>query len=111
MDDKKEKKLKQAAALKYDASVDRAPYIIGLGQGEVAKNIIKKAQENDIPIVEDKKLSDALSQLGLGDDIPEELYQVIAEVLVFVTKLDSDHNGKIKKDKFGLFSAMKKFNS
>lgn len=100
---KKANERKQAAALKYDAMKDRAPYIVGLGQGPVAENMLKVARENDIPIVEDKSLSQALHKLGIGDDIPEELYQVIAEILVFVTKLDNSRGGK-----FGLEEAMKR---
>lgn len=99
---KDNKALKQAAALKYDAMKDKAPYIVGLGQGLVAENMLKLAKEKDIPVVEDSSLSAALHQLGLGDDIPEELYQVIAEVLVFVSKLDNARGGK-----FGLNEAMR----
>lgn len=93
---------KQAAALKYDAMKDKAPYIVGLGQGAVAENMLKIAKEKDIPVVEDSSLAAALHKLGIGDDIPEELYQVIAEVLVFVSKLDTARGGR-----FGLSEVMR----
>ena len=84
------KEIVQAAALQYDASQDRAPYIVGIGRGLVAENMVKKAQEKDIPVVEDANIAKALQHLSAGDEIPEELYQVIAEVLVFITRLDGD---------------------
>lgn len=94
--DKKGKKL-QAAALKYDARTDAAPRVVGVGQGHVAEAMMKAAQENDVPILEDAGLAAALQALGIGEDIPEELYQVIAEVMVFVAKLDEE-----RIDRFGL---------
>ncbi len=105
MDNEKEKiERKQAAALKYDAAQNRAPYIVGLGQGEVAENMLKLAAEKNIPVVEDRGLAAALQHLGIGDDIPEDLYQVIAEVLVFVSKLDGDRGKRFKLDQ-----ALKRF--
>ncbi|MDR1619357.1 MAG: EscU/YscU/HrcU family type III secretion system export apparatus switch protein [Clostridiales bacterium] len=88
------KEKKQAAALKYDAEQNRAPYIVGLGQGYVAENMLKAAAEHGIPVVEDTSLSNALQKLGIGEDIPEDLYQVVAEVLVFVTKLDNGRGSR-----------------
>lgn len=99
---KQQEKRRQAAALKYDATKDRAPYVVGLGQGHVAETMLKIAAEQDIPVVEDKSLSQALQQLGLGEDVPEDLYQVIAEVLVFVARLDGGRGGK-----FGLDEVLK----
>lgn len=81
----------QAAALKYDAKTDRAPYIVALGQGEIAKNIIKTARENKIHVIEDKPLAQMLNSLSVGDEIPEELYEVIAQVLIFISGLDAEY--------------------
>lgn len=82
---------KEAAALKYNAKTDDAPYIVGLGQGLIAENILKTAKEHAIPVVEDKTLAHVLNKLSVGDEIPEELYQLVAQVLAFVAKLDSDY--------------------
>lgn len=87
----------EAAAIQYQAGQDSAPRIIGIGQGHVAEKMLEAAQEHDIPVVEDSDLSQVLQMLSIGDAIPEELYQVIAEVLVFIARLDDDHG-----QRFGL---------
>lgn len=81
------KKVKQAVALEYDPE-DSAPKVIAMGKGTIADKIIEKAKEEDIPIHKDDKLADTLSRLEIGDMIPPELYQVVAEILVFVDGMD-----------------------
>ena len=56
--------------------------------GEVAEKIIAKAKENDVPFYKDNKLAETLSKLEIGDAIPPELYEVVAEILVFVDDMD-----------------------
>ena len=92
---KKEEKLKQAIALEYDPS-DEAPRVIASGRGILAEKIIEKAKENDVPVHRDDKLADTLSRLDIGDMIPPELYEVVAEILVFVDSMDKI-KGKIKR--------------
>ena len=87
MEDKKRKKPKQAIALSYDPNED-APKVIASGTGALAERIIEKAKEVDVPIHRDDKLADTLSKLEIGDMIPPELYEVVAEILVFVDQLD-----------------------
>lgn len=96
MADKDEnKKIKTAVALGYDPNEDGAPVVIASGKGALAEKIIEQAQENKIPVHEDSKLADTLSKLEIGEMIPPELYEVVAEILVFVDAMD-----KIKaKDK------------
>ena len=89
------KKVKTAVALSYDPNEDGAPKVIASGKGAIAERIIEKAKESNVPIHEDDKLADTLSKLEIGDMIPPELYEVVAEILVFVDAMD-----KIKaKDK------------
>ena len=88
MDSDKKDLLKIANALKFDPNVDAAPQLVAKGVGLVAENIIKKAQESDIPVYVDEKLSNQLKQLQIGDQIPFELYEVVAEVLVFIGDVD-----------------------
>lgn len=83
-------KIKEAAALRYSPEKDGAPEIVALGRGEAAERIIAKAKENDVPLYEDANLAHTLNYLKIGNEIPRELYDVVAQVLVFVSKLDSD---------------------
>jgi len=84
-------KEKTAVALSYDPA-DSAPRVIASGKGYVAEKIIQKARETDIPVHKDEKLANTLSKLEIGEMIPPQLYDVVAEILVFVDKMD-----KIKK--------------
>ena len=54
----------------------------------MAEKIIAKAKENDVPFYQDNKLAETLSKLQIGDTIPPELYDVVAEILVFVDDMD-----------------------
>ncbi len=85
--DKQETKPKQAIALEYDPN-DDAPKVIASGRGILAERIIEKAKEADVPIHQDSKLADTLSRLEIGEMIPPELYEVVAEILVFVDAMD-----------------------
>ncbi len=88
-------KPKQAIALSYDPEED-APKVIASGKGQLAEKIIEKAKEHDVPVHRDDKLADTLSRLEIGDMIPPELYEVVAEILVFVDAMDK-LRGKIIK--------------
>ncbi|USG67752.1 EscU/YscU/HrcU family type III secretion system export apparatus switch protein [Brevibacillus ruminantium] len=81
-------KRKQAVALRYQAGVMDAPTVVAKGKGYVAENLLKAAKENQIPIQEDPSLVEVLGKLDLHQQIPPELYQVVAEVLAFVYRLD-----------------------
>ena len=94
MPDEKKVKIRQAVALAYDPGED-APKVLAAGKGLLAEKIIEKAKEADIPVHRDDKLADTLSRLDIGDMIPPELYEVVAEILVFVDAMDKIH----KKDK------------
>ena len=87
MSEDKRLKRKQAIALSYDPEED-APKVIASGTGLVAEKIIEKAKASDIPVHKDDKLANTLSKLELGDMIPPELYEVVAEILVFVDRMD-----------------------
>lgn len=81
------KKIKQAIALEYDPA-DEAPTVIASGKGALAERIIEGAKEANVPIHRDDKLADTLSRLDIGDMIPPELYEVVAEILVFVDSME-----------------------
>ncbi|MCT4598738.1 MAG: EscU/YscU/HrcU family type III secretion system export apparatus switch protein [Vallitalea sp.] len=83
----KEKKIKKVAALKYDMG-ESAPIVIAKGKGIVADKILEKASEEELPVYRDEELVDTLTKLDIGDMIPPELYQIVAEIMVFVSDLD-----------------------
>lgn len=89
MKEKKTEKpvIKKVAAIRYDEN-QMAPEVVAKGSGVVAENILNVAKEENIPVVENKELVEELSKIELGDHIPPELYQIVAEVLVFVSDLD-----------------------
>lgn len=87
MADNKNKKVKQAVALEYDPA-DSAPKVVAMGRGALAEKIIEQAKQAEVPVHKDDKLADTLSKLQIGDMIPPELYEVVAEILVFVDGMD-----------------------
>ena len=87
MSEKEGKKTKQAIALEYNPE-EEAPKVIATGKGQLAERIIERAKEADIPVHRDDKLADTLSRLEIGDAIPPELYEAVAEILVFVDAMD-----------------------
>ncbi len=88
MSENKDEKQKTAVALEYTPG-ETAPQIIATGKGHVADKIIEVAKEKNVPIHEDEKLAGTLSKLEIGDYIPEELYGVVAEVLVMVDRAEN----------------------
>lgn len=81
-------KEKKAAALSYDQNVDSSPKVTAQGKGLIAGQIIEKAKENNVPVLEDASLVELLSDLNINEAIPTELYEAVAEVFAFVYKLD-----------------------
>lgn len=81
-------KNKKAIALKYDRKTGNAPKVLAKGAGIVADNILEVAESHDVPVFVDEKLSAQLMQLKIGQEIPESLYAVVAEVLVFISRVD-----------------------
>lgn len=90
----KEKELEEikernlAVALKYDLEKSQAPFVVATGKGLIADAILEKAKESGVPIQNDPSLVQLLSQLNINESIPEELYQVVAEVFAFVYRID-----------------------
>ena len=76
----------QAIALSYDG--EKAPILAAKGNDELAQAIIQLALQAQVPIYENAELSQWLSKLELGDEIPQALYLTIAEILAFVYKLE-----------------------
>lgn len=81
---------KTATALSYKKAGGKAPKVVAQGQGYIAEKIQDIGEENAIPIYQDEKLAQQLENLAIGDEIPEELYEVVAEVLIFISKVDQN---------------------
>ncbi|HNY31474.1 MAG TPA: EscU/YscU/HrcU family type III secretion system export apparatus switch protein [Fibrobacteria bacterium] len=80
-------KRKIAVALRYRREQDAAPQVVAGGWGAVADRILETAKEHAIPVHEDAALACSLGKVGLGDPVPPELYQAVAEVIAFVYRL------------------------
>lgn len=78
------KSFRSAVGLKYNAGDKRtAPKVIAKGHGDIAEQILALAEDNGVLIHEDPALMEVLSQLDLGQDIPEALYFTIAELIAY----------------------------
>ena len=84
----KDNKEKQVAALKYNQDNNNAPEIVALGQNQMAERIINVAKESGVPIYENAPLAESLNKMRIGQEIPTELYEVVAQVLLYVAELD-----------------------
>ena len=74
-----------AVAIKYDAEKAKAPVVLAKGEDYLAQKIREKAKENGIEIVENKPLARMLyANVEIGEEIPPELYQAVAEILAMV---------------------------
>jgi len=93
MSENKERNSKQpstrkAVALKYDPGENTAPILVAKGKGHLADQILEKAQQHGIPVQEDSSLVEVLSKLDVDQEIPQELYTLVAEILSFVYRAD-----------------------
>ena len=84
---------KKAVALQYGPG-DTAPVIVASGMGYMAEKIVETAADSGVPIYEDNSLSTILTQLQLGQEIPESLYQAIVEIYVYFLHFDPTGGGK-----------------
>jgi flagellar biosynthesis protein len=77
-----------AAVIKYDKEQGKVPTVVASGSGLVAQKIIETAKQNNIHLQEDSTLIANLLQIDLGDSVPPQLYEVIAEVFVLLEKIN-----------------------
>ena len=84
----KGKKDKEAVALGYEPERHGAPTVYASGKGEIAKKIIETAEKHGIPIRKDPALLEVLSLLNIGEEIPENVYKAVAEILAFVYSIE-----------------------
>jgi flagellar biosynthesis protein len=91
-DEKKE--ITEVAALQYSPDENQSPKVIALGKGVIGEKILEAAKENNIPVFQDANLAHTLNKLHIGEEIPAELYAIVAEILVFVSNLDKGYGEK-----------------
>jgi flagellar biosynthesis protein len=75
---------KKAVALRYERYKDSAPKVVAKGKGVIAEKIIEVAKQHGVYLKEDPTLVEVLSGLELYEEIPEELYKVVAEIFVLI---------------------------
>lgn len=80
--------VRKAVALKYEPGVQQAPAVVAKGTGRTAEKIVETARESGVPVQEDASLVEVLSKLNLDQEIPSELFTLVAEILSFVYRAD-----------------------
>ena len=88
--------VKRAAAISYDPEKDDAPVLAAFGEGHLAEKIVEIAKESGVPVLPDPGLSSMLSRMSVGDEIPEELYEAVAKVLLYVSEIDKNYGNRLK---------------
>jgi len=86
-----------AVALGYDPEKGQAPKVLAAGFGEVAKKILEVAREHQLHIHEDQNLAKLLAQVPVGQEIPEDAYQLVAELLSFLYQTDQKLAEKLSR--------------
>ena len=91
----KNEEIFEAAALKYDADSDDAPYIVAIGKGNLAEKMVEAAKESNVQVIKNEQLAHVLGKLNIGDEIPEEMYAVVAEILIFISSIDEEYRTRL----------------
>jgi flagellar biosynthesis protein len=78
----------QAVALHYDRDPKSAPKVVAMGRGDLAQQIIAAAEAAGVDIVQDPDLLEVLGRVPVGEDIPAELFQAVAEILAFIYRIN-----------------------
>lgn len=95
------KPAKRAAALQYRPG-DGAPVIVASGMGHLAEKIVEVAGDNGVPVYEDTSLATVLTQMELGREIPEELYQAVVDIYVYFLNFDPKDPEKFRRERKAL---------
>ncbi len=77
-------KILKAVALKYERYKDKAPKVVAKGKGKIAEKILEIAKKENIPIQKDEELVELLAKLDINEEIPPELYEAVAKILVYI---------------------------
>lgn len=88
----------RAVALSYDGGAG-APVVVASGMGYMAEKIVEVATESGVPVYEDNSLATMLSQLSLGQEIPDALYRAIVEIYVYFLNFDPADPDKARRER------------
>jgi len=80
---------REAVAVRYNPEKENAPRVVAKGRGQIAEKIIEIAKSNGVPVHEDRDLIELLSKVELFDEVPPELYVAVAEVLIWVYRMNN----------------------
>ncbi|AKJ05817.1 flagellar biosynthetic protein FlhB/flagellar biosynthesis protein [Archangium gephyra] len=86
-----------AIAIKYDKEKDTAPRVVAKGMRLKAEKIREIAKQYNIPVMKNVSLANALYRIDVGEEIPEELYDAVAEVLNFIFELQREQQAGGKR--------------
>ena len=84
----RKREVKRAVALRYGAAETSAPRVVATGSGEAAAAILAAAEEHGVPVEEDDALLEMLATCEVGEEIPPELYEAVAELLTWLHRLE-----------------------
>ena len=87
----------RAVALKYEG--EGAPVVVASGMGYLAERMVEVATESGVPVYEDNSLATMLSQLALGQEIPDALYHAIVEIYVYFLNFDPNDPDKARRER------------
>lgn len=87
---------KRAAALQYRPG-DGAPVIVASGMGHLAEKMVEVAEDSGVPVYEDTSLATVLTQMELGREIPEELYQAVVDIYLYFLNFDPKDPEKFRR--------------
>ncbi len=88
MAEKTEKSNRTAVALRYDTTREAVPRVVAKGQQQVAERILEVAAEYGIPVHQDADLVEVLNAVELDQEIPLEVYTVVAEVFAYIYRMN-----------------------
>lgn len=88
----------RAAALQYRPG-DGAPVIVASGMGHLAEKIVEVASDSGVPVYEDTSLATILTQMELGREIPEELYQAVVDIYLYFLNFDPKDPEKFRRSR------------
>jgi flagellar biosynthesis protein len=80
-----------AAVIKYEEGTGKTPTVVAQGTGQVAQQIMSLAKKNNIHLQEDSSLVANLLDMDLGDNIPPQLYSVMAEILILIEEMEKSY--------------------